>query len=102
MGECPTNDIREARHAWTAGDQNVDGWLHQQAGPAYDAQRADRAEAKPTDLLRASMATHFAGLASLSTRKDRCDSTTVHADFTAGHDTFVAVHGLPLAKHQMF
>lgn len=97
-----SNDIREALHVWNAGDRNVDGWLHERVGPVFDALRTDRSKAKSADQLRAPVAIGLAGLASLSYNKDRCDSTTAYAEFTAAHNALVAVYGLPHAKHRMF
>ncbi len=102
MDECLINDIREARHIWNADDRNVDGSLHERMGTEFDAPRADRSRAKSADQLRASVATRLVELASLSYNKDRRDSTTAYADFTAAHNALVAVYGLPLAKHRMF
>lgn len=102
MDACLSNDIGEAPHVWNAGDRNDDGWLNQRVDPAFDALRADRSKAKSADQFRASVATRLAALTSISYNEGHGKWMTAFADFIAAHNTFVAVYGLPLAKHRMF
>ena len=65
-GEYATESevIRDGLRALLARDRAVESWLHEQAGPAYDALKADPARAVTIDVVRASLAAeHKAALA---------------------------------------
>ena len=61
-GEYATESevIRDGLRALFARDQAVEKWLHQQAGPAYDALKADPARAVTLDQVRARLAAEHA------------------------------------------
>jgi antitoxin ParD1/3/4 len=52
--------IRDGLRALMARDRAVESWLHNQAGPAYDALKADPLRAVTADQVRASLAAEHA------------------------------------------
>lgn len=52
--------IRDGLRALMARDRAVEGWLHNQVGPAYDALKADPSRAVTVDAVRARLASEFA------------------------------------------
>ena len=61
-GEYATESevIRDGLRALLARDRAVEGWLHRQVGPAYDALKADPSRAVSVDQLRARLAAEHA------------------------------------------
>lgn len=51
--------IREGLRALMARERAVEGWLHQQVGPAFDAMRADATRGFSADEVRAHLANRF-------------------------------------------
>ncbi len=52
--------IRDGLRALLARDRAVEGWLHDQVGPAYDALKADPSRAVTAEQLRARIAEEVA------------------------------------------
>ncbi|MBU3695458.1 type II toxin-antitoxin system ParD family antitoxin [Dechloromonas sp.] len=52
--------IRDGLRALMARDRAVEGWLHNQIGPAYDALKADPSRAVTVDAVRARLASELA------------------------------------------
>ena len=52
--------IRDGLRALMARDRAVESWLHNQAGPAYDALKADPSRAVGVDQVRARLAAEHA------------------------------------------
>lgn len=52
--------IRDGLRALMARDRAVESWLHNQAGPAYDALKADPSRAVTADQVRARLAAEHA------------------------------------------
>ena len=52
--------IRDGLRALMARDRAVEGWLHNQVGPAYDALKADPSRAVTVDAVRARLASKLA------------------------------------------
>lgn len=52
--------IRDGLRALMARDRAVEGWLHNQVGPAYDALKADPSRAVTVDAVRARLASELA------------------------------------------
>ena len=53
--------IRDGLRALMARDRAVEGWLHSQVGPAYDALKSDPSRAVSVEEVRARLAAEFAG-----------------------------------------
>lgn len=52
--------IRDGLRALMARDRAVEGWLHNQVGPAYDALKADPSRAVTVETVRARLASELA------------------------------------------
>ncbi|NDZ14419.1 type II toxin-antitoxin system ParD family antitoxin [Variovorax sp. WS11] len=61
-GKCATESevTRDGPRVLLARDRAVESWLHSQAGPAYDALKADPSRAVPADRVRARLAAEHA------------------------------------------